>query len=158
MAKSPRLPNGRFPKGHSGNPSGRNGVWERTPLERAIIVKTRTEVGIRAIQLITMSHEEAKELAKRTDLPLWERAVLAVAINAINSGDSNRLEKLMTLAFGPQRTPIEITGRDGMPLIPRDPELTGQKLTDSIRLAKALLAAKAAGKLALPTTEKTVSG
>lgn len=140
---------GRFQKGQRGGPGRPKGTPNVSPELKVLTKLKREEYSARILQLMEFDKKERLNFLRQTTVPSWEQAIVKMLDKGVSIGDPNRIEKLFYLAFGPQKQPIELTGRDGESLLPKDPELTGKKLTAAIDAVKALMAAKRAGT-ALP--------
>lgn len=133
----------KFKKGNGGGP-GRPPVT----LTHKLSQMKREEMSQRILELLEVSKEALGDIITKGEGFTAYDVVVAKAI--LNSKYMTDVKVLLDTVFGPQKTPLELTGANGKPLFAKDPDLTGKKLTETIRTVKALMAAKRAGTIHLP--------
>lgn len=113
-------------QGQSGNPKGR--PKNRVPGVLAkVMPKTKAkkfaglsneEIADWESALLTMQLDEITNLAKETEAPIYVRGLAMAILIETKSGNSKTLERLREHVCGKARQQVELTGANGMDLIP----------------------------------------
>lgn len=142
---TPNHKEGRFKVGNQAG-KGRGRPKGPDPMVKAIRLLKRQDVSVRIMELLEMTKYQGMIFHKKTNLPLWEQAIVKGIMKASELGDTRRIKDLLEMVYGPQKQNFEITGEDGKPLIPRDSALTGKKLTEAMAKIKLMIDAKEEAK------------
>ena len=125
----------KFKPGQSGNPRGRprNRV---KPLLKKVVSKKRlkdiegfseSEIALIEQSLLTMTLAELQTLAKTDSVPSYMKGIAIAIISDMKNGKTDTLDSLRIRQYGKVATKVELTGKDGAPLLDTPQAMTQEE-------------------------------
>jgi hypothetical protein len=134
-----------FQKGESGNPKGR--PQSRVPDALKIVLGKKkakkfyqlneTEINEWEAAVLTMTANELKALAGWEDANSYAKGLAISILFDMKSGNTKTLDKLRERQFGKAIQKVELTGKDGTPLIPKEMMTEEEILNEIEKIRKA---------------------
>ena len=127
MANPENLRGHEFRKGQSGNPKGRPKNRVPEMIVDALKLRSRKELtagmSIEEVQqweqfLMVASSDDVVILAQDSGIPVYARALAKAILVDMKNGKTRTLDKLRDRTYGKVTDRVELTGRDGAPLVP----------------------------------------
>lgn len=126
MANPENLKGHEFKKGQSGNPKGRPKNRVPSMLMDALKIKNRKELTASMTQeevqdweeyLMVASSDDITLLAQNTSIPVYARSLARAIHMDLKNGKTTTLDKLRERTLGKLTQKLELTGKDGQPLV-----------------------------------------
>lgn len=126
MANPENLKGHEFKKGQSGNPKGRPKNRVPSMLMDALKLKGRKELTASMTQeevqdweeyLMVASSDDISLLAQNTKIPIYARSLARAIHMDLKNGKTTTLDKLRERTLGKLTQKLELTGKDGQPLV-----------------------------------------
>lgn len=126
MANPENLKGHEFKKGQSGNPKGRPKNRVPSMLMDALKIKNRKELTASMTQeevqdweeyLMVASSDDISLLAQNTKIPIYARSLARAIHMDLKNGKTTTLDKLRERTLGKLTQKLELTGKDGQPLV-----------------------------------------
>lgn len=125
----------KFKPGQSGNPRGRpkNRV---VPLVKLVVSKKRlkevngftdAEINFMERTLLAMTLAELQALAKTDNIPAYMKGKAIAIISDMKNGKTDTIEKLRERQYGKAVERVELTGKDGAPLMDAPQTMTQEE-------------------------------
>lgn len=127
MANPENLRGHEFRKGQSGNPKGRPKNRVPEMIVDALKLSSRKELtagmSIEEVQqweqfLMVASSDDVVILPQDSGIPVYARALAKAILVDMKNGKTRTLDKLRDRTYGKVTDRVELTGRDGAPLVP----------------------------------------
>jgi hypothetical protein len=100
MAKKKRATKNQFQKGKSGNPYGRPAM---TPEEKALSLKSRTQLKNVLNKFLHQPKAELSKLLKNANTPVLDKMIIKSMINTMESGDQSKIDWFLNHVLGRQK-------------------------------------------------------